>query len=94
MARRIPCSGFCPSGVAAGTKTPFATGPNGCQTAVIPRFVENRFGGTFGGPVVKDKVWFFASYQNDRQRGYVVGHLIQPYTDAERNCYTRGGIPR
>ena len=38
------------------------------QTAVIPRFVENRFGGTFGGPVVKDKVWFFASYQNDRQR--------------------------
>jgi hypothetical protein len=66
--QKNPVLGFCPSGVAAGTPTVF-TGPTGkCQTPVVPRFVENRFGGTFGGPVVKDKVWFFASYQNDRQR--------------------------
>jgi len=66
--QKNPVLGFCPSGVAAGTPTLF-TGPTGkCQTPVVPRFVENRFGGTFGGPVVKDKVWFFASYQNDRQR--------------------------
>ena len=63
--QKNPLLGFCPSGVAAGSPTAFATK---CNTAVIPRFVENRFGGTFGGPVVKDKVWFFASYQNDRQR--------------------------
>ena len=66
--QKNPVLGFCPSGVAAGTPTTF-TGPTGkCQTPVVPRFVENRFGGTFGGPVIKDKVWFFASYQNDRQR--------------------------
>ncbi|HEY2236408.1 MAG TPA: carboxypeptidase regulatory-like domain-containing protein [Candidatus Angelobacter sp.] len=63
--QKNPLLGFCPSGVAVGSPTPFATK---CNAAVIPRFVENRFGGTFGGPVVKDKVWFFASYQNDRQR--------------------------
>lgn len=63
--QKNPLLGFCPSGVAAGTTTPFASK---CITSVVPRFVENRFGGTFGGPVVKDKVWFFASYQNDRQR--------------------------
>jgi hypothetical protein len=63
--QKNPLLGFCPSGVAAGTPTAFASK---CITPVVPRFVENRFGGTFGGPVVKDKVWFFASYQNDRQR--------------------------
>lgn len=63
--QKNPLLGFCPSGVAAGTPTPFAAK---CLTPVVPRFVENRFGGTFGGPVIKDKVWFFASYQNDRQR--------------------------
>jgi hypothetical protein len=63
--QKNPLLGFCPSGVAAGTPTGFTPS---CLTPVIPRFVENRFGGTFGGPVIKDKVWFFASYQNDRQR--------------------------
>jgi hypothetical protein len=66
--QKNPFLGFCPSGVAAGTPTVFATGATGCLAPVIPRFVENRWGGTFGGPVVKDKLWFFASYQNDRQR--------------------------
>ena len=63
--QKNPLLGFCPSGVAAGTPTPFSSS---CLTPVIPRFVENRFGGTFGGPVIKDRLWFFASYQNDRQR--------------------------
>jgi hypothetical protein len=63
--QKNPLLGFCPSGVAAGSATAFT--PK-CITPVVPRFVENRFGGTFGGPVWKDKVWFFASYQNDRQR--------------------------
>lgn len=63
--QKNPLLGFCPSGVAAKTPTAFSSS---CATPVIPRFVENRFGGTFGGPVVKDKLWFFASYQNDRQR--------------------------
>jgi len=28
---------------------------------------RNQFGGTLGGPVVKDRVWFFASYQGTRE---------------------------
>jgi len=57
--------GFCPPGVAAGTSTPFATS---CKTPVVPRFVDNRWGGTLGGPVLKNRVWFFGSYQQEQQR--------------------------
>jgi hypothetical protein len=60
--------GFCPPGAAAATPTPFAAAPKGCSAAVIPRFAENRFGGTFGGPVLKNRIFFFASYQQDLQR--------------------------
>jgi hypothetical protein len=32
------------------------------------RFYENQFGGTLGGPIKKDKTFFFVSYQWDRAR--------------------------
>jgi hypothetical protein len=33
-----------------------------------PPFKRNQFGGQFGGPVIKDKVFFFTSYEGLRQR--------------------------
>ncbi len=40
------------------------------KQAGAPRGVldQNQFGGTFGGPIKKDKVFFFGSYQGSRQR--------------------------
>ncbi len=32
-----------------------------------PTYNRNQFGGVLGGPVVKDRVWFFASYQGTRE---------------------------
>ncbi len=32
-----------------------------------PLYERNQFGGTFGGPIVKDKFWFFSSYQGTRE---------------------------
>ncbi len=33
-----------------------------------PSFIHNQFGGTFGGPLVKDKTFFFGSWEGTRQR--------------------------
>ena len=41
---------------------------DGCDKTFIPRVVDNRFGGTVGGPILRDKVWFFGSAHFQRQR--------------------------
>ncbi|MDA2928967.1 TonB-dependent receptor [Acidobacteria bacterium AH-259-O06] len=33
-----------------------------------PKFIRNQFGGTFGGPIIEDRTFFFASYQGTRIR--------------------------
>src|SRR5207245_9899286 len=35
---------------------------------MIPRYVENRFGGGIGGPIKRNKAWFFFSPYFDRVR--------------------------
>ena len=39
-----------------------------------PVLNSNQFGGTFGGPIKKDKFFFFVSYQETRQRNGIVGY--------------------
>jgi len=39
-----------------------------CDPTFVPRVVDNRFGGTIGGPIIKDKLWFFGSTHYQRQR--------------------------
>jgi hypothetical protein len=36
-------------------------------TNTVPVFRQNQFGGTFGGPIKKDKTFFFLDYQGTRQ---------------------------
>ena len=45
--------GFCAPG-----QTPQA---DGCATPVVPRYVDNYYGGTLGGPIIKDKLFAFGS---------------------------------
>ena len=63
---KTPLNGFCPKGVAAGTPNqPFT---DSCTTPSVPRYVDNRYGGTVGGPIVRDKLWFFAGTNIEAQR--------------------------
>lgn len=60
---KSPRLGFCTSG-----QTPAA---NGCTAVKVPRYVDNQFGGTLGGPIKRNKIWFFGSgyFERTRQGG-------------------------
>ena len=44
------------------------TSATGALIKITPPFHQNLFGGTIGGPILKDKLFFFAAYQGDRSR--------------------------
>ncbi len=48
--QKAPQFGWCSGGVTTG-----------CAPTFVPRFVQNNFGGTLGGPVMKDKLWLFGA---------------------------------
>ncbi|WP_251106734.1 TonB-dependent receptor [Alloacidobacterium dinghuense] len=45
----------------------------------------NMFGGTIGGPVLRDKLFFFADYQGQRFDHPASSNFITVFTNAERN---------
>ena len=44
----------------------------------IPQFQKNNFGGTFGGPIKKDKTFFFVVYEGLRQNQGVTNRINVP----------------
>ncbi len=51
---------------------------------VKPDFKQNQFGGTFGGPFVRNKSFFFASYEGQRLRRGISGDVVRVPTALER----------
>jgi outer membrane receptor protein involved in Fe transport len=60
-----------------------------------PQLNQNQFGGTFGGPIKKDRSFFFLSYEGHRTRDGVPGQLLNVPTSAEfgGNFSDAGGFP-
>jgi hypothetical protein len=48
-----------------------------------PQLNQNQFGGTFGGPIKKDRTFFFLSYEGRRIRDGVPGQLLNVPTAGE-----------
>src|SRR6201996_6777700 len=51
------------TGNANMARDPFSQAPNG-----IPGGLKNRFGGTFGGRIIRDKLFFLGNYEGQRQK--------------------------
>ena len=49
-----------------------------------PAFIQNQFGGTLGGPIKKDKTFFFGSYEGRRIRQGISSDVVTVPSLAER----------
>lgn len=47
-------------------------------SADVPKLRQNQFGGTFGGPIIRNKTFFFGSYEGFRRRQGVVASSVVP----------------
>src|ERR1700685_1386395 len=60
-----------------------ALNAQGYFNTVKPQLNQNQFGGTIGGPIKKDRTFFFASYEGRRIRDGVPGQLLSVPSTAE-----------
>jgi hypothetical protein len=60
-------------------------------TSVSP-FKQNQFGATIGGPIKKDRAFFFGDYEGTRIRGGTTGNSVVPTAD-ERSGNFSGSAP-
>jgi hypothetical protein len=62
-----PQFGFCAQGQVSTPENP-------CAATVVPRYVDNYYGGTLGGPIIKDKLFAFGStyWYKDREYGALI----------------------
>jgi len=63
--------------------------------AARPELKQNQFGGTLGGPIRKDKLLFFGSYQGTRQVNAVEGRQTfqsPAFTDSDRTAEGIGSL--
>ncbi|MBM3793027.1 MAG: hypothetical protein FJW31_02960, partial [Acidobacteria bacterium] len=60
-------------------------------TTVKPVSIYNNFGGTIGGPVVKNRLFFFYSYDNTKQRTGGFGRYSVPTFDLRSGDFSATG---
>ena len=62
-------------------------------TTVKPVSIYNNFGGTIGGPIAKNKLFFFYSYDNTKERKGGFGRYSVPTADIRSGDFSATGTP-
>jgi hypothetical protein len=62
-------------------------------SATNPPYVQNQFGGTFGGPVIKDNTFFFFAYDGYRQRASSVFTTTVPTVGERGGVFPAATVP-
>ena len=60
--------------------------PDPSTGKLLPSIKFNQFGGTVGGPIIKNKLFFFADYQGTRSSFGVTQQVSIPTTQAATTC--------
>ena len=61
--------------------------------ATIPPFKRNQFGGAIGGPIIKNRTFFFVDYEGIRQAKGITAVTTVPSADARNGILANGGPP-
>jgi carboxypeptidase family protein/TonB-dependent receptor-like protein len=59
----------------------------------IPSFKRNQFGGALGGPIIKNRTFFFADYEGIRQSKGITALTTVPSVDARNGILANGDPP-
>jgi Carboxypeptidase regulatory-like domain/TonB-dependent Receptor Plug Domain len=62
-------------------------------TGVKPTLVQNQFGGTFGGPVLKNRLFFFTDYEGFRSVAHLLTTANLPTQTELGGLFTADGTP-
>ena len=66
--------------------------PNATTGRFIPSDKWNQYGGTIGGPILKNKLFFFGDYQGTKETTGVTNELTVPTLKAEQTCTAATGF--
>ncbi|MFL6438552.1 MAG: TonB-dependent receptor [Terriglobales bacterium] len=66
--------------------------PDATTGRFIPYARWNNFGATLGGPILKDRLFFFADYQGTRQASGISNQLTVPTSTALSTCLAATGF--
>jgi hypothetical protein len=75
-------------------RDPFAEStPNPVTGQFIPTTLHNQFGGSLGGPIIKDRLFFFGDYQGLREKSGIANLQTVPTLQARTSCLAAGANP-